>query len=122
MKRAEYNGLERRNIALERKTRRWVWALTCLLLATLSLGTLVFSYQSVEKATAAETRAKASETEAKNALRTAEMRGAINRLLTCKQVRDIHELMRLVALKPKKEPLCDDLDLEPYRAMVAKKK
>jgi hypothetical protein len=104
---SEYHGLERRHAYRERQKTRRMLAAACLFMAATSLGCLVFSFQAAERARAAE-----------EDYRAGMYRGAVNRIINCRQLEDLAIMLKMIGVKQKPEPLCDDVDLKRWHDLV----
>jgi hypothetical protein len=45
-------------------------------------------------------------------------RGAVNRIINCRQLEDLAIMLKMIGVKQKPEPLCDDVDLKRWHDLV----
>lgn len=106
-----YQGPERRRARIEYLRARFILSISVLILSAAAFGSLAYSFKALQMTEAFQA-----------ALIAAEVRGAVNRILTCEQTRDLQSILRSVGKKSKPEPLCDDLAIQRYRALVSQNK
>ena len=97
----------------------WGLVFTCIVLGTLALGCLAIGMRAMEAAEDARLAASNAWETAKLAAQLAEQRAAeaerraaVNRILNCRQLRDIQDVRWVHGLPRRQEPLCIDLDME----------
>ena len=93
----------------------WGLVFTCIVLGTLALGCLAIGMKAMEAAEDARLAASNAWETAKLAEQRAseaERRSSVNRILNCRQLREIQDVRWVHGLPRRQEPLCIDLDME----------